>query len=71
MRFKSIQVDTDLRADFIVENKVIVELRAVDAILPIHRAQILTYMQLTSCNVGLLINFNTEQLVKGVERFIL
>ena len=49
----------------------IVELKAVDALLPVHRAQILTYMRLANCEVGLLINFNVEQLTKGIERFAL
>ena len=71
VRYKGIQLASDLRADFIVDGKVIVELKAVDAILPVHRAQILTYMRLANCEVGLLINFNVEQLTKGIERFVL
>jgi len=71
VRYKSVQLASDLRADFIVDGKVIVELKAVDTILPVHRAQILTYMRLANCDVGLLINFNVEQLTKGIERFIL
>jgi GxxExxY protein len=71
VQHKSVQLASDLRADFIVDDKAVVELKAVDAISPVHRAQILTYMRLTTCRVGLLINFNTEQLVKGIERFVL
>jgi GxxExxY protein len=71
VRYKSVQLASDLRADLIVENKVVIELKTVDAILPVHRAQILTYMRLTNCEVGLLINFNVEQLTKGIERFSL
>jgi GxxExxY protein len=47
------------------------ELKAMDAILPVHRAQILTYMRLTGCEIGLLANFNVERLAKGIERFVL
>ncbi len=69
--YKNVQLTSDLRADFIVENKIIVEIKAVDAILPVHRAQTLTYMRLAHCDVGLLINVNVEQLTKGIERFVL
>jgi GxxExxY protein len=71
VRYKAVQLASDLRADFIVNGRVVVELKAADAILPVHRAQILTYLRLTNCKIGLLINFNTEQLVKGIERFAL
>ena len=71
VRYKAVQLASDLRADFIVAGQVIVELKAVDGLLPVHRAQILTYMRLASCEVGLLINFNVEQLTKGIERFSL
>ena len=69
--YKGVRLAADLRADFIVDSKVVVELKAMDAILPIHRAQLLTYMQLCKCEVGLLINFNSDQLMRGVERFVL
>ncbi len=71
VRYKAVQLASDLRADFIVDGKVIVELKAVEVLLPVHRAQILTYMRLADCEVGLLINFNVEQLTKGIERFVL
>ena len=71
VRYRGVQLASDLRADFIVENKVVLELKAVDTLLPVHRAQILTYMRLATCEVGLLINFNVEQLTKGIERFVL
>ncbi len=69
--YKDLELDADLRADFVVENKVVVELKAVDAVHDVHRAQVLTYMRLAGCNVGLLINFNVEKLTKGTERFVL
>ncbi len=71
VRYKSVQLSSELRADFIVDGKVVVELKAVDELTDIHRAQVLTYMRLTACDVGLLINFNVDQLTKGIERFVL
>ena len=71
VRYKGVQLSSDLRADFIVDGRVVVELKSVDEILPVHRAQIMTYMRLTECRVGLLINFNVPQLVNGLERFAL
>lgn len=55
----------------IVENDVIVELKTIEKILPIHEAQILTYMKLAGMNVGLLINFNVMKLKEGIKRFVL
>ena len=69
--YKDVMLDTDLRADFVVENKVVVELKAVETVSDVHRAQVLTYMRLAKCEVGLLINFNVAQLTKGIERFVL
>ena len=69
--YKDVMLDTDLRADFVVENKVVVELKAVETVSDVHRAQVLTYMRLAKCEVGLLINFNIAQLTKGIERFVL
>ena len=71
VRYKGVQLASELRADFVVDSKVIIELKAVEALTPVHRAQILTYMRLANCEVGLLINFNVEQLTKGMERFVL
>ena len=61
----------DLRLDFLIDNKVVVELKAVERILPIHKAQVLTYLKLTGCKLGLLINFNVPVLKDGVERIVL
>ena len=58
------------RVDLIVEEQVIVEVKSVAAILPIHEAQALTYLRLTSCRIALLINFNVPRLVDGVRRLI-
>lgn len=55
-------------ADIIVADQVILELKAVEHILPVHEAQLLTYLRLTGCKVGLLINFNTAALTDGIRR---
>ncbi|TDA66270.1 MAG: GxxExxY protein [Chloroflexi bacterium] len=68
VEYKGIHVDCGYRIDFLIDNQVIVELKAVEAVLPIHRAQLITYLKLTGCKVGLLINFNVQQLIKGIER---
>ena len=65
------QVGEDLRLDLIVQGKVVVELKAVKALEPIHEAQLLTYMRLTGCKVGLLINFNVAALKHGIKRMVL
>jgi GxxExxY protein len=58
------------RADVIVGDKVLVEVKAVETLLPVHQAQVLSYLKHSGLRVGLLINFNVEQLIKGVRRFV-
>lgn len=58
-----------LRIDLLVEDRVIVELKTAESLLPVHRAQILSYMKLAQKEVGLLINFHVALLKKGIERF--
>jgi len=58
------------RVDLIVEDVVLIEVKSVATLLPVHQAQSLTYMQLTNCPVGLLINFNVPRLMDGVKRLI-
>ena len=69
--YKGLKLDTGYRIDLIVENEVIVELKSVDKVLPIHEAQLLTYMKLAGIKVGLLINFNVKKLKEGIRRFVL
>lgn len=64
-------MDCGLRLDFLVGNKVVVELKAVDKIVPVHKAQVLTYLKLTGCKLGLLINFNVSVLKDSIERIVL
>ena len=59
------------RIDVLIENQLIVELKSVNTLLPIHEAQILTYMKLSNIQTGLLINFNTVRLKDGIKRFVL
>jgi len=68
---KGITLATQYRIDLVVERLVVVEVKAVDRLLPVHQAQVLTYMRLIECPAGLLINFNVPKLVDGVKRLIL
>jgi len=69
--YKSIKLECGYRLDLLVENCVIVELKSIDAIAPIHEAQILTYLRLSKLKIGLLINFNVTVLKNGLRRYIL
>jgi len=69
--YKGVLMDCGLRLDFLVDNQVIVELKAVEKLLPVHKAQTLTYLKLTGCKLGLLINFNVPVLKDGIERLVL
>ena len=70
LKYKDIKLDTGYRLDLLVENKVIVEIKAVDAITDIHVAQMQTYLKLSGCKVGLLINFNVKSLRQGIKRVV-
>ena len=69
VEYKGLRLECSYRLDVIVENRLILELKSVDAILGIHEAQLLTYMKLTRIPTGLLINFNAARLVDGLRRF--
>lgn len=71
IEYKKIHISCGYRIDFLVENKLIIELKSVDEIHPIHEAQILTYMKLAKIKIGLLINFNEKILKDGIKRFVL
>ena len=72
VEYKGVRLDCGYRVDLLVEKKLIVELKVVEKFLPIHIAQILTYMKLAQVSVGLLINFNVELLKEGgIKRFVL
>ncbi len=71
VNYKGERVECGYRLDFLVEGKVVVELKSVDGIHPVHEAQLLTYLRLTGCRVGLLINFNVPVLKDGLKRRVL
>ncbi|MEL6385333.1 MAG: GxxExxY protein [Cyanobacteria bacterium J06626_18] len=68
--YEGIRMDCGYRLDLFVENTVIVELKAVEALHPVHSAQLLTYLKLQNCWLGLLINFNVPVLTKGIKRLV-
>ena len=67
--YKSVTLDCGYRIDLLVEKTVIVELKAVDELTPIHEAQLLSYLKLSGCPIGLLINFNVRQLSQVIKTF--
>ena len=67
--YKDIKLNCGYRIDILVENKVIIELKTVDTLIPVHEAQILTYMKFAKIETGLLINFNVTLLKNGLKRF--
>ena len=71
VEYKEIKLDCGYRIDVLVDDRIIVELKSVEQLLPIHEAQILTYLKLSGVSVGLLINFNVTVLKKGVRRFVI
>ena len=71
LEYKGLTIDCGYRMDFLVEHSVIAELKAVDMLLPIHEAQLLTYLKLSKCKIGLLINFNVPVLKQGLKRMVL
>jgi GxxExxY protein len=70
LRYRTLDVECGYRLDFVVDDSVIVEVKAVRRVQPVHRAQVLTYLKLTEIRLGLLINFNVEVLRSGIYRVI-
>ena len=70
VEYKTIDVDAGFRLDLLVDRKIIVELKSVDVIAPIHKAQLMTYLKLTRLKVGLLMNFNVKILRHGLHRVV-
>ena len=68
--YEGVNVEAGLRLDVLVEKSIVLELKAVDKLLPIHHAQLLTYLKLTDLRLGLLINFNVSMFKEGVKRVI-
>ena len=71
IEFEGLRLPTGLRLDLLVDNCVIVEVKAVEGVLPIHKAQLLTYLKLSGLRVGLLINFNVRLIKNGISRMAL
>lgn len=70
LRYGNLSLECGYRLDIIVEGSIIVEVKAVSRVLPVHKAQVLTYLKLTGLRLGLLINFNVEVLRSGIYRII-
>jgi GxxExxY protein len=68
--YKGARMPNDLRLDLLVDDRIIVEVKAVEEFHPVHQAQLLTYLKLTNKRVGLLLNFNSPVLVKGIKRMM-
>jgi GxxExxY protein len=71
VEFKGLQLNCGYRLDLLVEKQVVIEIKVVESLLPIHDAQLLTYLKLGGWHVGLLINFNVAVLTKGIRRKVL
>jgi len=70
VQYQGVKLDCGYGIDLLVENAVIVEVKAVDRIAPIHEAQLISYLRMSGCSVGLLINFNVRVLKDGVRRLV-
>mgnify|MGYP001028436202 CR=1 FL=1 len=71
LTYKGTKLDCGYRLDFLVEGLVVVELKAIKKFEPVHKAQMLTYLRLTNCKLGLLLNFHTVLLKTGIKRVVL
>ncbi len=69
--YKTVHLEAGYRIDLLVEGSIVIEIKSVDALAEIHMAQILTYLKLSKCNLGLLVNFNVLHLKDGIKRVIL
>ena len=69
--YKSVKLDCGYRMDLVVDDRLVVELKTVERLLPIHEAQLLTYLRLSGIRTGLLLNFNTAVLKNGIKRMVL
>jgi len=71
VEYKGVKLDCGYRADIVVRETILLEIKAIDSVLPLHEAQLLTYLRLGGWNIGLLINFNVELLKHGLRRRVL
>jgi GxxExxY protein len=68
--WEEVRLDIGYRADLIVERKVVLELKSVETVAPVHKKQLLTYLRLTNCRLGLLLNFGAELMKDGITRVV-
>lgn len=68
--YKEIKMEVGYRIDLLVEDKVIIEVKSVENLAPVHYSQVLTYLKLSNCKLGLLINFNSKLLKEGIHRIV-
>ena len=68
--YENVKLDLGFRSDIIVENKVIVEIKSVELIAPVHQKQLLTYLRITGIKLGLLVNFNEALIKDGIQRIV-
>jgi GxxExxY protein len=71
LTYKGLSVPAGFRADLIVENKILLEIKSVETLMPVHKAQLMTYLRLTGCPIGYLMNFNVALFKDGIKRVIL
>ncbi len=69
IKYEDIEIEAGYRLDLVIEKQLIIEIKAIERILPVHAAQILTYLKLSNIKTGLLINFNTPLIKDGIKRF--
>jgi len=70
LSYKGVELSKDFRIDILVENEIIIELKAVDILLPVHKAQIISYLKLANKQLGFLINFNVPIIKQGIQRVV-
>ena len=70
LNYKGIRIEVGFRADVVIEQKLLIELKAVEQVLPIHKAQVITYLKLTHLPLGILINFNEVLIKHGIQRVL-
>jgi GxxExxY protein len=68
--YQAIRLEAGYRVDFLINNKVIVEIKAIDCLNDVHRAQVITYLKLSGCKLGLLVNFNVALIKDGIKRIV-
>ena len=71
LSYKQVKLDGGYRIDLLIEQRVIIELKCVEKVMPIHEAQLMSYLKLSGCTVGLILNFNTLRMVDGITRRVM